>query len=348
MTAMTIEQIAELANISRSTVSRVLNNHPSVRPEVRDRVLQVMDAHGYAPSAAARSLARRRTNVLGLLIPMSASEIFSDPFFPHVIPGVNQTCAERGYFLMLSMVTADLEQGFYHRILRSGHFDGLIILSSDIDDPILPLLIKDKLPLVLVGRHPYFQDVLSVDVENRAGARDVVAHLAGLGHRCIATITGPLQMAAALDRRDGYKQALLEAGLPIVPNFIVEADFTQMGGYSAMSSLLQLPQRPTAVFVASDTMAVGALRAAREHGVSVPDDLAVVGFDDLPFAAFASPPLTTVRQPIGELGAVATSLLIDRLEHPERVGGHVRLPTQLVVRDSSGALVRAAAAGKGG
>ena len=348
MTPLTIEQIAQLANISRSTVSRVLNNHPSVRSEVRDRVLKVIDDHGYTPRAAARSLARRRTNIIGLLIPLSAGVIFSDPFFPHVIRSITETCTQRGYFLMLSMVTSEHEQVFYHQIVRSGHFDGLILLSSDIDDPILPLLIKDKLPLVLVGRHPYFDDVLSVDVENRAGARDAVAHLIGLGHRRVATITGPFQNVAGLNRRDGYKQALLEARLPIIPSMIIEGDFTQHGGYSAMQRLLQLPERPTAVFVASDTMAVGALRAVSEQGLHVPHDIALVGFDDLPSAAFAAPPLTTIRQPIGELGATATDLLIDQLEHPERVGDHVRLPTQLVVRHSCGALEQSRISVKGG
>ena len=337
MASLTIEQIAVLSQISRSTVSRVLNNHPSVRAEVRDRVLRVIDEHGYAPRAAARSLARRRSNVVGLVIPLSAAVIFSDPFFAHVIQGIAETCANRGYLLSLSMVTADQEQGFYSRILRGQHFDGLIMLSSDIDDPILPLLIRDRMPLILIGSHPYFQEVCSVDAENRAGARDAVAHLARLGHRRIATITGPLKLASALDRRDGYKQALLEAGLPIVPDLLVEADYTQQGGYRAMNNLLGLPQPPSAVFAASDTMAVGALRAANEGQRTVPDDIAVVGFDDLPSAAFAVPPLTTVRQPINELGATAAKLLIDRLEDHAQPGAHVRLPTQLVIRTSCGA-----------
>src|SRR5690242_2883905 len=173
MTApLTIEQIAEIAEVSRSTVSRVLNNHPSVRQAVRDRVLQVMRKHNYAPQAAARSLASSRTDTLGLLIPRSAAVSFADPFISAMIQALTETCNSMGYFLMLAMVTADMEPSFYNRILRGRHFDGIIMLSSDIDDPILPLLIKDRLPLVLIGSHPYFQNVPSVDVENRAGARD--------------------------------------------------------------------------------------------------------------------------------------------------------------------------------
>lgn len=340
MASLTIEQIAELAHISRSTVSRVLNNHPNVRPAVRNRVLQVIQEHGYSPQAAARSLASRRTKVIGLLIPHSASLIFSDPFFGHVVHSVTEEAAQHGYFLMLAMVTAEREQGFYDRILRSRHFDGMIMLSSDIDDPILPQILKDKLPLVLIGSHPYFLDVTWVDVEHRVGARQAVEHLRSLGHQRIATITGPLSMQAALDRRDGYKQGLLENGLPVRNEYIVVADWTQQGGFNAMQQLLSVPERPTAVFIASDTMATGAMRALSEAGLSVPDDIAIVSFDDLPVASYAHPPLTTIRQPITEMGATAVKLLIKQFEHQDTSVVQVRLPIQLMIRSSCGALAR--------
>lgn len=332
---LTIEEIAALAEVSRSTVSRVLNNHPSVRPEVRSRVLRVIDEQNYAPRAAARSLASSRTNVLMLLIPRSAAVIFSDPFFPLVIQGITEACADDGYFLMLSMVTNEQEQEFYHRILRARYMDGIILLSSDIDDPILPLLVKDGVPLVLIGRHPSFQDVCWVDVENRDAARQAVAHLIDQGHRRIGTITGPLNMVVSIDRRDGYEQALLEAGLPIVPELVVEGNFTQENGYHAMEQLLSLPQPPTAVFAASDATAIGALRALHAAGLRVPDDVAVVGFDDVPLASFAMPPLTTMRQPVQELGSVALQLLVERLEHPRTPRRQVRLPATLVQREST-------------
>src|SRR4051812_14305790 len=284
-TRLTIEEIADLAAVSRSTVSRVLNNHPSVRPEVRARVQQIIVEQRYSPRAAARSLASSRTNVLGLLIPRSAATIFADPFFPHVIQGVAETCSSRGYFLMLSMVTAEREHDFYQQVLRGHHVDGLLMLSSDIDDPILPLLIRDETPLVLIGRHPYLHDVSSTDVDNRGGAMLGTRHLVALGHKRIATITGPLYMAAAMDRRDGYKQALAEVTIAVRPELIVEGDFTQAGGYRAMQALLALANRPTAVFVASDTMAAGALRAIHEAGLGVPRDVALVSFDDLPLAS---------------------------------------------------------------
>lgn len=337
MTAqLTIEQIAEIAEVSRSTVSRVINNHPSVRPAVRDRVLQVMREYNYAPQAAARSLASSRTDTLGLLIPRSAQITFSDPFISAMIQALAETCTSMGYFLMLAMVTSDVEPNFYTRILRGRHFDGIIMLSSDIDDPILPLLIKDQRPLVLIGTHPYFQHVASVDVENREGACHAVTHLINLGHRRIATICGQLEMEGALARRDGYKQALLEAGIPIVPELLVEGFYSQEGGYQAMRRLLALPSRPTAVFAASDSMATGALRAIQEAGLNVPYDIALVGFDDMPIAQYASPPLTTVHQPIPEVGATAIRLLIDQVKGDQQVV-HVRLPTELRVRESCGA-----------
>src|ERR1700730_13883219 len=212
---LTIEHIATLAEVSRSTVSRVLNNHSGVRSTVRERVLQVIREQNYAPQAAARSLASARTDTVGLLIPRRAAVSLADPFIASMIQSLFEASAQQGYFVTVTMLTADMEPGFYDRILRSRHFDGVIMFSSDIDDPILPLLIKDGGPLVLIGRHPYFLNVVSVDVENREGAREAVAHLLGLGHRRIGLITRHLQMAAAQTRRDGYKQPLLEAGIGI-------------------------------------------------------------------------------------------------------------------------------------
>ena len=337
MASLTIEQIAALAQISRSTVSRVLNNHPSVRPEVRDRVLQIMHEQGYTPQAAARSLASRRTQVLGLLIPRSASTIFADPFFGLVVHTITETAANLGYFLTLAMFTGEREQGFYDRFLRGRHFDGMIMLSSDIDDPVLPQLIRDQMPLVLIGSHPYWEDISWVEAEQRSGAKQAISHLCALGHRRIGTVTGPLLENASIERRDGYKSALLENGIAVRNDYITEGDWTREGGYAAMTRLLALPEPPTAVFVASDTMALGAIRAVTESGRVVPHDIAIVAFDDLPFAAFANPPLTTVRQPISDMSAAAVRLLIERLEQPRTSAEQLWLPTELVVRESCGA-----------
>src|SRR5262245_1587013 len=252
-----------------------------------------------------------------------------------MIQAIFEAAAQQRYFAMLAMLTADMEPGFYDRILRSRHFDGVIMFSSDIDDPILPLLIKDGQPLVLIGRHPYFLNVAYVDVENREGARAAVAHLISLGHRRIAVINGQLQMEAALARRDGYKQALLEAGIAIQPELMVEGFFSEPGAHLAMLQLLDFEQPPTAVFAASDGMAVGALRAIHERGLQVPDQIALIGFDDLPLAAYTSPPLTSVHQPIRDMGAHAVRALVEQIRG-QTSATSVRLLAHLVVRESCG------------
>ncbi len=331
---LTIEHIASLAGVSRSTVSRVLNNHSGVKSSVRERVLAVIREQNYTPQAAARSLASARSDSIGVLIPRSAAVSLGDPFIATMIQSLFEACAQQGYFAMLAMLTADRETGFYDRILRGRHFDGVVMFSSDIDDPILPLLIKDDSPLVLVGRHPYFTNVAWVDVENREGAHSAVSHLIELGHRRIGLINGQLQMEAALARRDGYKQALLENGIPLDPDLMVEGFYSQTAAFQAMQKLLDLPEPPTAVFAASDTMAIGALNAIRGRGLSIPGDVAVVGYDDLPLASESSPPLTSIRQPVEEMSVQAVRLLIEQIRG-ENAPRSVRLSGRLVVREST-------------
>lgn len=335
--SVTIEEIARLADVSRSTVSRVLNNHPNVRAEVRDKVMRVVREHNYTPNAAARSLASNRSYAISLVIPRSTSAIFAEPFFPLVIQGVSEACNSAGYVLMLSMLTAEMEQTFYNRMVGGKHFDGVIMLSSDIDDPLLPRLMREGTPLVLIGRHPYLEGLATVDAENRDGAREATLHLINLGHRRVATITGQLSMQSGIDRRDGYKQGLMAAGLPIDPALMAEGDYSQESGYRAMRQLLGLPKRPTAVFAASDVMALGAQRAIHEAGLTSPDDIALVGFDDVPAAAYANPPLTTMRQPSTELGVQAVRVILAQIEDPSKPPAAVRLPATLVVRSSCGA-----------
>lgn len=337
MPPLTIEHIAALAGVSRSTVSRVLNNHARVSPDVRERVRQVIAEHGYTPHAAARSLAGSRTNVICLFSLRGAATIFSDQFIPPLVQGISEICNDRGYFLLLSMVQAEKAPALYQRIVRGSHCDGIITLASDVDDDLLALIVEDRTPFVLIGQHPRFPQVTSVDAENVAGARRATAHLLGLGHRRIATITGPLDTATGRDRRDGYLAALGKAGLASASEYIVEGDFKQETGQAAMQRLLALPEPPTAVFVASDSMAAGALSAIREAGLRVPGDIAVVGFDDSPIATLTSPTLTTVRQPIYQLGTEAARLLIEQLQDGQGQPLREHLPVEMVIRESCGA-----------
>ncbi len=335
----TLEQVAKLAGVSRSTVSRVINNHPNVRPEVRERVWQGIRELGYQPHAAARSLVTRRTQIIGMIIPETVTKLFTDPFFPLLLRGATEACNTHHYQLMLSLFTAGTNrEELYRRILRGRYLDGVIVASVSLKDPIILSLLNDNIPFVSVGRYPD-ERVNYVDVDNVGGARMAVEHLIRLGHRRIATITGPLDMPVSQDRLAGYRQALEANGIPIDESLIMEGDFTEGGGMLAMQKLLSAS--PTAVFVASDMMAVGALKALRQAGLRVPDDIALVSFDDIPLASAIEPPLTTVRQPIERLGSIAVEVLLSLLEkahEKQATAQRIILPTELVIRASCGAV----------
>ena len=334
---MNLEEVARLAGVSRSTVSRVVNNDARVSGGVRERVQGIIQEHNYHPNAAARSLASRRTRILGLLIPQAAGTIFSDPFFPQLIQGAVDSCNAADHNLLMLMNSSTDPQGIaqmHRRVLGGHHLDGLVIASSIVDDPIITYLHDTHYPFVLVGRHPRYREIPSVDVDNRGAMQSAVAHLLEHGYRRIAFIGGLPNMIAAIDRYGGYVTGLQEAGLLPDPALVVHGNFTQEGGYRAMQTLLA--HRPDAVCAASDTMALGAIRAARDGGYSVPGDLAVVGFDNVAASAHSQPPLTTVGQPIAELGREAIRILLDHIAQPDQPAVHLLLPTHLILRRSCG------------
>ena len=333
----TLEEIAKLAKVSRSTVSRVINDDPKVSEVTRERVQAVVHRLNYHPNAAARGLAAGRTRILGLLIPMGVAAVFTDPYHPLVIQGVASSCNAREHSVMLWLAEPEFERRTISQILHNGLIDGVILASQMVDDPLLQSLIQSELPFILIGRHPNDNRVSYVDVDNVNSAREMVAYLLRLGRRCVATITGPRNMIAGVDRLEGYHAALRDRGIPPDPNLIIAGDFTEESGYTAMQHLL--PMKPDAVFAASDTMAVGAIRAIRQTGLRVPEDIAVAGFDDVPFAARSDPPLTTVRQPIHRAGAVAAETLIDMIANPSSQPHRIILPTELVIRASTGPAV---------
>jgi LacI family transcriptional regulator len=334
--ATTLEEIAKHAGVSRSTVSRVMNDHPNVDQETRARVLSVAERLNYQPNIAARSLAAGRTQVLGLAIPTGVSTLFADPYFPLLIQGITSACNALNHSVMLWLGEPEYERRTIRQILQGGLIDGVILASALMDDPILEALIKGGLPFVLIGRHPGDDPVSYVDVDNRSGAREIVTYLLRLGYRRVATISGPMNMIAGSDRFQGYLDALRDRRLPFDPALVLESDFTEEGGFRAMQALL--PLGPDALFVASDAMAVGAIRALREAGKRIPEDVAVAGFDDIPLAARTQPALTTVRQPIQRMGAVAAETLIELISHPDAPPHRVVLPTELVIRASCGSM----------
>jgi LacI family transcriptional regulator len=332
---LTLEQIATIAGVSRATVSRVINTDPNVSEKTRARVMRVIQEFNFQPNWAARSLAGGRAGVIGLVIPVGVGTIFAEPFFSLLIQGVTSESNSRDVSTMLWLAEPDYERRMITKILYNGLVDGLIISSTTSDDPLIEAICRSHMPFVIVGRYPCQDELNYVDSDNLNGALQAVEHLLGLGYQRIATISGPQNTAVGLDRYQGYVQTLHQHGMPVLPELVVESNFTDQGGYTAMQQLL--PQHPDAVFVASDWMALGVMRALREVGVRVPEDIALVGFDDIPLASQTMPPLTTIRQQILQMGALASQVLLDLLDNPGSHPLHKVLPTELVVRASSGA-----------
>jgi LacI family transcriptional regulator len=333
----TLEQVARLAGVSRSTVSRVINDHPNVRPETRSQVWQAIRESSYQPNIVARSLVTSRTRIIGMIIPEAVTTLFTDPFFPLVLRGATEACNIHQYQLMLSLFTASADRHeMYQRVLLSGYLDGAIVASTSLDDPIFSDLLQDQIPFVSIGRH-LNQQVHYVDADNVGGARMAVEHLIRQGHQRIATIAGRLDTLHGQDRLEGYRQALQAHRIQVDESLIIEGDFAERSGMVGMQQLL--PTSPDAVFVASDMMAIGALKVLRQAGSQVPHDVALIGFDDIPAASMIEPALTTVRQPIERMGAMAVDLLLSVLENSSEgkaLAHRIILPTELMVRASCG------------
>jgi len=336
---VTLEEIARIAGVSRSTVSRVVNGDRRVSDAARHRVQAIIRDHDYHPNAAARSLASRRMRVLGLLITKSVGGLFTDPFYPILIQGTADACNAADHTLTMLMDTSadgHAVDQLYRRVIRGRHVDGVVLACQTVDDPLVPRLQADGIPFVLVGRHPG-AEVSFVDVDSRGAAQGAVAHLLGHGYRTIAMICGQPHLIASIDRHSGYVTALQEAAVPPQPSRVVFADFTQRGGHRAMQRLLQnRTDFPEAVFAASDALAFGAMAAIQEAGLRVPNDIAVIGFDGLDEGVDMQPPLSTVTQPVADLGREAVRMLLELIDNP--VGEPVQrfLPTQLTLRGSCG------------
>lgn len=305
-----------------------------MKKETRQRVLEIIQKVNFQPNLAARSMRVGRTNVIGLVIPAGISAIFTDPFFPQLVKGISTKCNLTGYSVMLWLAEPEFERQMINRILHSGLLDGVIVSSMVIDDPIVLSLSESKMPFVLIGRHPTLE-INHIDIDNSAGGYTATMHLLQLGYKKIATITGPQNLIAGYDRYQGYQKALKESGIRFDEKYVEEGDFTETGGYKSLNKLL--PEKPDGVFIANDTMALGAQRAIREAGLQIPEDIAIVSFDDIPGASTAEPPLTTIKQPIQKMGASAVEKLIAIIDHPESESNNVILPTKLIVRESCGA-----------
>lgn len=339
MSSLTLEHVAELAGVSRSTVSRVVNNQSGVREDVRQRVWQIIDETGYRPNLVARALASNRSGIICLVVPHAFSRLFTDPYFPRLTQGITLGCNTNDLSLTLFLFHNEEEEArLTRRIANASLFDGVIMASSQFDDPLIPHLIENEVPLVMIGRQDRYPQVSFVDADNVNGAHAATSHLLRLGYLRIAHISGPQNMVAGQDRLNGYRQALRERGQSFQEELVTEGDFSEAGGYMAMQRLL--PARPDAVFAASDQLALGAWRAIREAGLQVPHDIALVGYDDLQPPAAGRPRLTTIRQPVARIGREAVNVLIDVIKNDPAPPRRVIFDTELVIRESCGATLQ--------
>ncbi len=328
--------MAARAGVSRTTVSFVLNarTDAGISPGTWRRIEEAARDLGYHPHGPARALAGGASLTIGLVLRQSAEQVAADALLAETLWGIAAEARTGGYRVLLEPLSPD--GGRYSDLLLSERVDGLIVSGPRVDDEELAALVADGFPIILQGSLPNVP-APSVDIDNRAGARAAVEHLLGLGHRRIGCITNaPLAYTAAENRLAGYRDALAAAGIAFDADLVAEGAFDAASGHAAMTSLLDRPDQLTAVFVASDIVAFGALRALREAGRRVPADVSVVGFDDIPLARHFDPPLTTIRLPANALGAAAGRALIDRLAG-RPTSERTLLPTELIVRESTAA-----------
>ncbi|EWT02038.1 LacI family transcriptional regulator [Intrasporangium oryzae NRRL B-24470] len=330
----TLEEVARVAGVSRATVSRVINGSPRVSPEVLSVVEKAIAQLNYVPNRAARSLVARATMSIALVVPEDAHRFFGDPYFADVVQGISDRIDDSDYVLNLQLTHPSSPSEKTRRYLLGGNVDGAIVVSHHSGDHFLASL-GQSLPVVFGGRP--FGEVSSktdyyVDVDNRLGAVQATEHLITHGRRAIATITGPTDMPAAIDREQGWRDAVRAAGLS--EERLVHGDFTEAGGVRSALTLLDEHPDVDAIFVASDLMASGVMLALEERGLRVPQDVAIVGFDNSRYATRGPIGLTTIAQPSQQMGVVMADTLLRLLsgEHPERVN---LLETHLVIRDSA-------------
>jgi LacI family transcriptional regulator len=328
----TITHVAERAGVSTATVSRVFANPGQVSEELRRRVHQAARLLGYRPSRVARNLRVGTSMTVGVVVPD-----IQNPFFTGIVRGIDNVLQAAGYTLLLA--NSDETPAREERMLstlRAEGVAGIVFVPISGRKGRYQHLLTSALPLVAVDREPAGFRVDLVTVANTEGSRRAVEHLIANGHHEIALLGGPPQHSTASERQQGYELALSEAGIPVRQELIRHADFREAGGYAAMKALLGVSRPPTAVFVANDLMTLGALRAMHEGGRRIPEDIAVVSFDDMPLATSLNPPLTAVAQPAQEIGETAAELLLARITEPDRPVRHVVLETRLVIRASCG------------
>jgi LacI family transcriptional regulator len=327
-----MKDVARLAGVSTSTVSHVINKDRFVSEAITEKVNAAIKSLNYAPSALARSLKLNQTRTIGMLITAS-----TNPFYSELVRGVERSCFERGYSLVLCNTEGD-EQRMNSNLetLMQKRVDGLLLLCTETHQPSPEIVQRyPSIPTVMMDWAPFDGDSDLIQDNSLLGGDMATQYLIDKGYTRIACIAGPLDKTPARLRLEGYQAAMVRSGLPVVDGYIITSDFEFGGGLTAMQSLLALPVPPQAVFVGNDAMAVGVYQALYQAGLNIPNDMAVVGYDDIELAAYMTPPLTTIHQPKDELGELAIDVLIHRMAQPGQKQQRVQLTPELVVRGSA-------------
>lgn len=335
--AVTLKDIAQKVGVSVTTVSRGLAGYDDVAKETQQRIRETANDLGYHPNLMARRLQKQRTDTLGFIMPTFGPR-FSDPFFSEFIAGIGTEAAVHSYDLLVSTHAPDSnqERDAYQRAAHGGWVDGLIVVRTREDDPRIKLLCELGFPFVAFGRTECDCEFPYVDEDSAAGMRQLVQHFVDLGHERIGFIAPPAGLMFGRYRLHSYHETMAANNLPVAENWVVTGDMTQRGGAEVVNQLLELEPSVTAVIAGNDLMAVGALNRIQQRGLTVGQDIAVAGFDDIPLATYTTPPLTTIHQPIYEIGRRTCAMLIDLINGRSPQNQHVLLTPELIIRESSG------------
>ncbi|WP_226665427.1 LacI family DNA-binding transcriptional regulator [Metabacillus litoralis] len=329
---VTIKDIAKIANVSHTTVSRALNNSPLIKENTKRRIKEIAEQLNYTPDVNARSLVLKKSYTIGLFL-TSLTEGTSSSFLAETIKGVNKVIDEK-----YSLIIKGIEDLNDYSFITRKRFDGMIVMSqSDVDNTFIYHVIKQEIPLVILNRHVEDQSIINILSNDREGSYEAVNLLIQYGHQRIAIIEGTSHFRSTLERKDGYLNALIDNKLTISQGYIVKGNYDIESGYEAMVDLLSLPTRPTAVFCSNDEMAIGAMKAITEAGLSVPEDFSIIGFDDIGFSKYTTPALTTVKRPIEQISQVGAKRLLKLLEDDKvKTSELLSLPTELMNRQTVG------------
>lgn len=333
---VTIKDVAKKAGVATSTVSRVLSNSPRISKATHEKVRKAMKELGYYPNLSAKNLVKRSTETLGMIMPRSAEDLFVNPFFPEVIRGIQALAQDRNYdLLMVSGRDEAEEKKAVEKIVYGKRCDGVLLLCSRTTDPLIEQLDDEGVPFVVIGKPATRPDVNWVDNDNVQASYVATKHLLDQGYRRIGFVSGSLSLVVSLDRLEGYKKALKDQNIAFNKDLIVYGDFDRETGYQAFKKLLTLEEPPDSVIAVDDVMALGVSRAAQELNLRLPEDLAIVGFNNTMLTEYTYPPITSVDIKIYDLGYQAAKLLINQIENPDAERKHVIVPTRLIVRKSS-------------